>query len=236
MNKALRDVLLIIALFGAILAAPIVMDALSGPDAPQPEKPKVEETAQEETSPAAPSSYGDMPPQPRPFDPNSAAGRIERLEQEVSREAAEQGAMNAPAETDADCADPDSHAPTRGGYPGIQFDGGGGKDTLKLGSGDYTLDGKQFSSMEIIDVKNDEPNKITVLGQGLARAEGRHIHVIADRNIDVVYLDRCLRWNDPIFIADDGSEPSLRYATYDKMGNVSYVSVSEGVMVHRPKK
>jgi hypothetical protein len=230
MKNALRDVLLIIALFGAILLAPFVMDALSGSDEPETEKPKAE-TAQQQESSRAPESFGDMPPQPKPYSPNSAAGQIDRVEQDVSREAIQQGMADA-AVRDADCADPDSHSPTRGGFGG-QFDGGKGNDSLKLGGGNFTLDGKQFPGFEVIDVKNDEPNKIIVLGPGLAHAEGRHIHVIADRNIDIVYLDRCLRWNDPIFISDDGTEPSLRYATYDKMGNVSYVSVSEGVMVHR---
>ncbi|TAL40229.1 MAG: hypothetical protein EPN97_00490 [Alphaproteobacteria bacterium] len=231
MNKALRDVLLIIVLFGAILAAPVVMDALSGPAEPEAEKPKAETAQQQPESRPAPASFGDMPPQPRPFDPNSAAGQIERVENDVSREAIEQGTVDAPM-PDADCADPDFHAPTRGGFE-VQFEGGKGKDTLKLGGGNFTLDGKQFSGMEVIDVRNDEPNKITVLGQGLAHAEGRHIYVLADRNIDTVYLDRCLRWNDPIFISDDGEAPLLRYDTYDKMGNVSHVSVSEGVMVQR---
>jgi hypothetical protein len=234
MNKALRDVLLIIVLFGAILATPVVMDAFSGPEGPEPEKPKVETAQQQPESTAAPESFGDMPPQPKPFDPNSATGRIERVENDLSREAIQQGTVEGPA-PDYDCGDQESHAPTRGGFE-VQFEGGKGKDILKIGGGNFTLDGRQFSGMEVINVRNDEPNKITVLGQGLAHAAGRHIYVLADRNIDTIYLDRCLRWNDPISISDDGKEPLLRYDTYDKMGNVSHVSVSEGVMVQRPQK
>lgn len=231
MKNALRDVLLIIALFGAILLAPFVMDALSGPEEPEPEKTKTE-TVQQESRPA-PESFGDMPPQPRPFSPDSAPGRLERLEEDMSRGAAPPGRMDTSV-PDAGCPDHDlgEEAPP-GQAAGLRSDGSGGRDTLKMGGGDIALDGKQFRSMEVIDVRNGEPNKVAILGAGLVALEGRHAYVLADRNIDIVYLDRCLRWNDPIAISDDGPEPLLRYDTYDRHGNVSYLSVSEGVMVQR---
>lgn len=234
MNKALRDVLLIFALFGAILLAPFVMDAFSGPDRPEPAKPTTE-TVKEEFKPA-PASFGDMPPQPKPASPDSPTGQIERVEEDVSREAIQQGTMDT-AMPDADCPEVNLGAVLPDQRISIQVDGGAGRDTLKIGGGDVALDGKQFKSMEIINVRNGEPNKVAILGSGLVTLEGRHAYVLADKDIDTVYLDRCLRWNDPIAISDDGPEPLLRYDAYDAHGNVSYLSVSEGVMVQRmPQK
>ena len=69
MKHALRDILLIVALFGAIVAAPLVMDMFtSGKDETPAEKLAARQEKPESTSTLHDVPMDGMPPQPKPSD------------------------------------------------------------------------------------------------------------------------------------------------------------------------
>lgn len=263
MKKALRDVLLILALFGAILVAPLVMDALSSgkDDAPVAKaKPQPQQEPQhadyELTSSDGRVTKEGMPPQPEPAVTNDKASAIDNLtsiEEAVSKKPIDtdlvitpMDATNCPVSNIGGQQDYDPKIETR--KSGDSFimpaasvakgtiDGAGGVDTIKItDGGSVDVDGKHLISIEIYDIRNDQPNALRIFAAGLATMNGRHAIVIGDKNgSDIVALDPCLQWNDPIAI-EDGPEPLLRYDAYDKAGNQASVSVTDGVKVTKGK-
>lgn len=252
MKKALRDILLIVVLFGAILLAPLVMDALSSDKSDAPiEKPKPAAAPEkpEEVSSPGPVTEEGMPPQPQPSVPGeSAINKLMSIEDAVSSKPLDADMTVTPMDT-ASCPTPDiggqqDYDPkieTRqtndtmiipvGAIAQKTIDGNGGVDTVKIPDGGAVdIDGKHIIRFEIYDIRNGQPNALRIFAAGLANMNGRHALVIGDKGGDIVALDPCLQWNDPIVI-EDGVEPLLRYDAHDNAGNPASVSVTDGVKV-----
>jgi hypothetical protein len=208
MKKILRDVVVIAVLLGAIVAAPFVIDAM-----------KSSETEKKAEAPA--SVAEDKPAEKTGAKPEE-------------KPKAEASTSITPIVPDKDCPDINLGA-GKGEAASTGFDGGGGRDTLKT-SGDVALDGKSFSGIEVIDVRDGAANRVTVRGSGLTSLKGHHAYVIGDKDIDTILLDPCLRWNDPISIFDDGPETLLRFDVYDNHGNVAYLSVTEGMKIEKASR
>jgi hypothetical protein len=61
-------------------------------------------------------------------------------------------------------------------------------------AGDYLLNGIFFRSVETFDFFNGQPNNIDVLAPGLVALENNVLEIIADKDLDKVRLDGCLKW------------------------------------------
>lgn len=244
MKKALRDLLLIVILFGAVLLAPLAVREFGSsetPGKPAP-KPAAEKPAAQQSSTSAIFSSDDqMPPQPQPADAGESPAALGQLapQDETAPVPANCAPVNLGAGSSYDPAietraQNDTFVIDAASAAGMHLDGGGGVDMLRVsGPGDVDVDGEHLVRIEIYNLRNDNPNTLHIEAAALAAMDGRHAMVIGDKSGDKVYLDPCLQWNDPISV-EDGPEPLLRYDAHDVQGNPASMSVTIGVSVIKP--
>lgn len=228
MKAALRDVLLILLLFGAIVLAPTVADLFPRRSAsPVQAPPAVSAPSTTATANTSEDSRVELRALPglsqtqvtRQHTPSGAGCGLKSVygyRSDIPTPKGDMfiisGALSAENE--------------------IRFGiiGGGGIDTLKVdGAGYITLNGGSITGVEILDLRNDAPNVVKMFVQGFGGLDRGHLLVIGDAQ-DTVFLDSCLKWDAPVAV-DEGREVYARHDARDEAGNTASVSVTKGVRV-----
>jgi hypothetical protein len=264
MKKALRDILLIVVLFGAIVATPLVMQLLPSKDETAASKSAPEKPATETVTNAGKVTMDGMPPQPTPGGSGSAMDEVKSVDNVIPPPPPEDsngGSMSirsndgAPVPTllgDSDCPpidlgaqqtyDPaietrktgDSFVMPASGTIQNTVDGGGGVDTVKVTDGG--------------DVQADGDHLIHVEIYDLRNGQPNTLRVFA-KGLANMNGRHAMVIGDPTgdtvlldaclewndpISVNDGPEPLLRYDAHDKDGDQASVSVTEGVRVLKP--
>jgi hypothetical protein len=230
MKAALRDVLLILLLFGAIALAPVVADFFPGgnatpaatpPPAISPPPPRPSAQRQAQLRPLQDLSFKPDAAQSRPSGAGCSLGGIRSYRGGIPRHRGDTFILPG--------------APSARGVIRFGIQAGRGVDMLKVdGPGSVDLNGEGITGVEIIDLLNNAPNTVSIFPGGLTGLEGAHVLVIGDAQ-DTVYLDSCLRWDPPLPI-EEGGASYLRHDGHDDAGNIASVSVTKGVRVEPLKR
>lgn len=114
----------------------------------------------------------------------------------------------------------------------ICLDAGEGRDTFTFGSGGpIFLDGQQVARVEIYEFTNGQVNRIHILADALALAEGKHVVVRGDSGQDVVHFHDIVHWNDPVVEVGNEGASYWRYVAIDRDGQKAVVDVEEGLRI-----
>jgi hypothetical protein len=187
MKAALRDVLLILLLFGAIALAPVVADFFLGgnatpvatpPPAVSPPPPRPAAQRQAQLRPLRDLSFKPDAVQSRPSGAGCRLGGIRSYRGGIPRAA---GDMFIVSGTSA----------AQRAVP-IQFDGNAGIDTLKVdGPGYVDLDGVSIARIEIVDLRNGAQNALNALTAGLVTLDTGHVVVVGANRIPFASTPVC---------------------------------------------
>lgn len=208
MKKAIRDAILIVIIFLAVLAAPFVIENFSDDTPPAPEEQSAPPPPQPRAEPPAETSGGGsgLPPQPVPAD----------LRGESEATPRPPGGACALDEVPSGSA---------------RMQGNEGVNTyVHPGGGRIDYDSATLRSFERLSVRNGAANMVNVFASGLAMlGNGRALYIEGDPGIDTVTLDACLTWRE----AGRDPEGNTVFNAGDARGNSASVTVSPGVAVLR---
>lgn len=228
MKKLLRDIALVIIVFGVILAAPFFIRGFKEetPFDPQPvssreipQTPERMDTGSNETAlrPETAEIIAKRMIQPAPGG-NACVGLSPARRQILDVESILQGHGDSIVTGGKEVTDNMMEG---------RISAGGGTDRLRAdGAGYADMSVDHLDSVEVYELKNDQPNVINVFASGLETVGGAHAVIIGDDGIDSVTLDPCLLWSEPVV-----SGGFVRYDAHDNDGNAASISVSEGIIV-----